>query len=101
MKELPGSKTFGTSVMKTSECIMMMQAMQTNGLTPLQATLDLEFIDDMLQVLRVKSLMNNFGRRTSTGRLRKDSGFEAVLENRLQQLADDERELTKQLEEAA
>ena len=46
---------------------------------------DIRKIDLMLGVMKSKSLLNNFGRRTRTGRLRRIKGLDTILENIIEQ----------------
>ena len=82
MLKTTGSPEFGTSVMRTDECILMAQVMRENGMTPEQSALDMECIDDLLAIQRMESIIRQ-QRFTKTGKLRKNASLEDLLSNRI------------------
>lgn len=77
-----GSDVFGTSVMKTEECVILVQAMNKNGSDKEQILADMELIDDLLSIqkMRVISRVVMF---TKGGKIRKDFTMQGMIDNRL------------------
>lgn len=77
-----GSEMFGTDVMKTDECALMALAMKENGSDNETILADIEFIDDLLSIQRMRVI----GRAvafTKSGRMRKDVTLQSMVDNRL------------------
>ena len=53
-----GSATFGTSVIKTDEFVLLGKVMQKEGLTPAQTVAHIECIDDLLLTAKLTNLFN-------------------------------------------
>lgn len=87
-----GSIIFGTTEVRTDEYILLMKIGKDNGSSIEEADLDARFIDDCLQMLKVRSIHNS-QRRTSKGFLRKNSDFSKMIESRLDILLEDIKEL--------
>ena len=87
-----GSATFGTSVIKTDEFVLLGKVMQKEGLTPAQTVAHIECIDDLLLMQRSMSIINS-QRRTAKGTLRKGAGFYDFMDNRVGNLVDELKEI--------
>jgi hypothetical protein len=87
-----GSITFGTNNVKTDEYLLLAKACVSNGSTVQQAALEIKAIDDMLSIMKMRSV-NNAMRRTKTGRLRKDSALSDILSARIGLLVDELKEI--------
>lgn len=88
MAKLVGSELFGTTVIRADEYVLLAQVMKENGSTPEQIVLDIEAIDDLLQLQRVRTLLVPL-QFTRTGRLRKDYTFSSIVERRIEKLVED------------
>lgn len=92
MKFKSGSLTFGTTIIKTDEYVMLAKIMTESGQTVPQAALQLEALDNMLVLIRIKSMLNAM-RITPKGRIRKDSDFLSLIDKRMGQLVTDLNQL--------
>lgn len=88
MSKAIGSDDYGTSVMRTDECELMAQTMLANGSAPEQAALELEALDDMLSVMRMRAVVHS-QRLTAKGRVRKDATIQHMISSRLDHLLED------------
>ena len=85
-----GSSTFGTAIMNTEEYLLMAQTMKENGSPVKQIAADIELLDDLLQLQRVRVI----GRAvmfTKSGRLRKDNTLQGMINNRLDRYIQDNK----------
>jgi len=80
-----GSETFGTSVMKTDEVILMAKCAIAEGLAKEEVMAYIECIDDMLSIARMAPIIVSQS-RTATGRIRKNSSYMSMLERRVDTL---------------
>jgi len=87
-----GSTTFGTSVIRTDEYIMMAKIMVKNGETVHEAAADIKMIDDCMSLMRTRSIIVSH-QFTSTGRKRKDATLSSMIEARIDQLCDELKEI--------
>lgn len=70
---------------------------EANGEDTEKTLLELELIDDLLLLQDSKLLLNNLGRKTEKGFLRKNfKNFSAVLDGRIGKYVEDIKELEKQ-----
>jgi hypothetical protein len=78
-----GSITFGTSIMKTDEVVLFAKACMKEGMIdPEEINRDLHFVDECLQLSRVRYFSRAVN-RTAAGNLRKDANLQGLLMNRL------------------
>lgn len=83
-----GSVTFKTTVIRADEYVLMANVMKENGDNNVEIFLQIQAIDDMLQLLRIQSLILNFS-RTRGGKIRKNSTLSSLIEHRLDKLVND------------
>lgn len=87
-----GSSIFQTAVVKTDEYLLLASVMKANGSTTQQISLEIEAIDNMLSMQRIRSIISS-RRFTSTGRIRKDSSLTNMIDKRLDQLVQELKEV--------
>lgn len=73
---------FGTAVMKTDECVLMASAMKANGSTNEEILADMELLDDLLSIQRIR-VIGRAVMYTNSGRVRKDTTMQGMIDNRL------------------
>lgn len=93
MRTTTGSDLFGTSVMKTDEYITMAQVMVENGSSIEQAAVELDALDDMLNLQRMRLIIIK-NARTEKGRMRRDATLMDMIERRLDVLVYELKQLT-------
>lgn len=82
MNRGPGSATFGTSIIKTDEYVLLAQTMVENGQSVESAAKDIEMLDDLL-AMQQYSIINAYHRYTKGGKVRKNSTMLDMYENRI------------------
>lgn len=87
-----GSDIFDTDVIRTDEYVLMAQVKLESGITTQQAALEIDALDDMLSMQRMRPIITKM-QYTSTGKLRKDAMFSRLLSNRLDLLMTQIKEL--------
>lgn len=87
-----GSEIFDTDVIRTDEYILLAQIKIESGITTQQAALEIDALDDMLSMQRMRPIITKM-QYTSTGKLRKDAKFSQLLSNRLDLLMTQIKEL--------
>lgn len=95
MNRGPGSATFGTSIIKTDEYVLLAQTMVENGQTVESAAKDIEMLDDLL-AMQQYTIINAQMRRTSTGKLRKNSSILDMYENRVNHRVEQDNQPTNE-----
>jgi len=83
-----GSEIFQTEQIKTDEYVMLCKTMLNNGSTIETATLEIEAIDDMLSILKIRSIINT-QRYTAKGRIRKDVSVREMINTRIDKLLEE------------
>lgn len=92
MAKQTGSETFGTSVIRTDEYVMMAGVMIENGSTTARAMAEIQALDDMLSMQRMQAII--IGQQyTKTGRLRKNSTLGDMINGRLDLLIDELKQI--------
>lgn len=87
---MSGSETFGTSVIKADEYVLIAKTMIDNGGSLEQTALEIEFLDDLLALQRMRPVVTSaINRYTASGRIRRDSGMTDLINKRLDQLITD------------
>lgn len=87
---MSGSETFGTSVIKTDEYVLIAKTMIDNGGSLEQTALEIEFLDDLLALQRMRPVVTSaINRYTASGRIRRDSAMNDLINKRLDQLITD------------
>lgn len=90
-----GSITFGTEIIKTDEYLLLAQTMKDD--LPIELIdNNIQFIDKMLGIMKMESIIGNM-RRTKSGKLRKNSSLQDVLMNAVGQLVDEENAIKAEL----
>ncbi|MCZ8021186.1 MAG: hypothetical protein O9302_00210 [Cyclobacteriaceae bacterium] len=87
MKPL-GSEIFGTTSIRTDEYIMLAKTIVENGSTTEEASLEIQAIDDMLSMAKIRPIINA-QRFTASGRLRKDVSLREMISQRIDLLIAD------------
>jgi hypothetical protein len=77
-----GSISFGTNVIRTDEYAIAAKVMRDNGSSLEVIACELTAWDDMLSLIRIQALIVG-SQYTKTGRLRKNSTLQSLLEQRL------------------
>lgn len=80
-----GSETFGTSVMKTDEVLLMAKCAISEGIPKEEVMAHIECMDDMLSIGRMAPIIVSQA-KTATGRIRKNSSYMSMLERRIDTL---------------
>ena len=83
-----GSLTFGTTIIKTNEYVDLAKIAVKNGSSVTIAALEIEALDDLLVLIRQRSMLNAM-RKTATGRIRKNSDFLSLVDKRVDRLLTD------------
>lgn len=88
MSKPVGSDRFNTSIVREEEYLLLAEVMSENGSDVPTIVHDISFIDDCLTMRR---MVHTIGRtkavtHTKTGLLRKDTGYQSFINNRLNQL---------------
>lgn len=87
---MSGSETFGTSVIKTDEYVLIAKTMMENEGSLEQTALEIEFLDDLLALQRMRPVVTSaINRYTASGRIRRDSDMSDLINKRLDQLITD------------
>jgi hypothetical protein len=77
-----GSEVFGTNVIKTDEFVLMAKVMRENGSTDQELMDDMELIDDLLSIQRMRCI-GKIVRYTAGGRIRRDTTMSGMIDKRL------------------
>ncbi len=79
---MTGSEVFGTNVIKTDEFVLMAKVMRENGSTDQQLMDDIELIDDLLSIHRMRSI-GKVVMYTAGGKVRRDATTRGMIDKRL------------------
>lgn len=85
-----GSITFGTNVMNTEEYILMAKVISENEPNAEKIADQITLIDDLLTINRASGLML-FNRFTKTGRRRKNTTVNELIEKRISMFLDEQK----------
>lgn len=78
------SDTFGTSVMKTDEFYLFVQAAVENGSSLEEAYEDAKMIDDILHIKHLHLIVHGEIKKTKTGGFRKGSDLYSAIESAIE-----------------
>jgi hypothetical protein len=92
LRKYLGSEIFGTNNIRTDEYVLLAQIKKEDNTSVNEIALEIEALDDMLSLLKIRSI-NNTQRRTSKGNIRRNSSFSDLLDNRLDMLIEDKKSL--------